>query len=231
MAARLLSFPLLLLFLAGLTACPVSSGNRGSDDDDLVSANDDDSGSDDDDDGDDDDATTPPPPESECQDGLDNDSDGLTDCEDPDCAAVVECTWPTALQHSGSFDYEASLLAELGGYDDCVTQFTAPLVQELVEAMECPTCDRTFTGPMSYPSDNCPAGDEPRPTSVSYGLVFFNALQWEVFVQDAQQVWSSVGFAGQAGEDYTLTRTDEVDVDGTDAGDLTTTLTFSPSGD
>lgn len=38
--------------------------------------------------------TTPPPADEEetiCTDGLDNDSDGLTDCADPDCAGIDIC--------------------------------------------------------------------------------------------------------------------------------------------
>ncbi len=27
-----------------------------------------------------------------CDDGIDNDGDGLTDCEDPDCELAPECT-------------------------------------------------------------------------------------------------------------------------------------------
>jgi hypothetical protein len=201
---------LLLLLLLPLLGCP-SPGD------------DDDSGADDDDD-----ATTPLPPESDCLDGVDNDLDTLVDCDDPDCALVQQCTWPRALSHAGSFDYDASLLAELAGYDDCRTDFLADLTEEEVEANQCPTCDRTFSGPMTYPADDCPEGDEPRPTAVSYGIGFFNDLQWEVFVQDAQFVWTSVGFAVQTEGTWTLTRTDEVDVDGTDAGDLVTTLSFTP---
>lgn len=223
MPARLLTFPLLLLFLLGLTACPTRGGTDG-DDDDSTSVDDDDSA------GDDDDATTPPPPE-DCLDGIDNDLDGLTDCDDDECAAVPQCIWPRNLSHSGSFDYEASLVAELAGFDDCRTDFTSPLVEETDVASQCPMCDRTFSGPMVYPFDDCPDGDEPRPTSVSYGVVFFNDLQWEVFVQDADLLWTSVGFAAQSGADYTLVRSDEVDYEGTDAGDIETTLTFTPPTD
>jgi len=48
----------------------------------------------DDDNGGDDDATqsptpTPYPPESACTDAFDNDQDGLTDCDDPDCDLVI----------------------------------------------------------------------------------------------------------------------------------------------
>ena len=35
--------------------------------------------------------TPPPAPEDLCSDGLDNDSDGLTDCADPDCLGIDSC--------------------------------------------------------------------------------------------------------------------------------------------
>jgi len=231
MSRSLLALLALLLMLPALPGCPTSGrGGNVSDDDDA--ADDDDSGGDDDDAADDDDATTPPPPETECSDGLDNDSDGLTDCEDEDCANVQYCLWPFELTHSGSFDYEASFAAELGGYEDCRTEFTAPLAMETVEAEQCATCDRTFTGAMTYPFDDCPAGDEPRPTSVTYGIVFFSALQWQVYVEDENGVWTLVGdaFDDRAGN-YVHERTDEVIVDEVDGGDLTTTLSFTPVAD
>jgi hypothetical protein len=37
----------------------------------------------------------PPPPEVEiCDDGIDNDGDGLIDCADPDCSAAPNCASP-----------------------------------------------------------------------------------------------------------------------------------------
>ncbi|MCO4769644.1 MAG: hypothetical protein KDA24_06395 [Deltaproteobacteria bacterium] len=226
MSARLLSFPLLLVFLLGLIGCPTTGGRSG-DDDDLTSVDDDDSSGDDDDD-----ATTPPPPETECSDGIDNDMDGDTDCDDSDCAAVEYCTWPFSLSHSGSFDYDASIAAQIGGYDDCRTDFTASLEFETDTAEQCPTCNRTFTGAMSYPFDDCPAGDEPRPTSVTYGFVFFNALQWQVYVEDADGIWTLVGDAFDDGTGtFVHNRTDEVIVEEVDGGDLETTLSFTPPTD
>ena len=221
MSARLFAFPLTLLLLLSLAGCP-TSGRGGGDDDDA--ANDDDSAA-----GDDDDATTPPPPETDCSDGVDNDMDGAIDCDDEDCDSVQYCQWPFTLSHEGEFDYDASSIAELGGYEDCRTEFTAQLAIEEVASEQCPTCDRTFTGGMSYPFDDCPAGDEPRPTSVSYGLVFFNALQWDVYVEDAEGTWTLVGSAFDDGNGiFVHQRTDEVIVDGVDGGDLQTTLSFTP---
>ena len=93
---------------------------------------------------------------------------------------------------------------------------------------QCPTCNRTFAGTMVYGNDTCPA-DDPRPTDTTFGIVFFTGIQWEIFTNDGTGTWSSIGNANatQEGEPYVLSRTDEVDVDGTDAGDLTTTLSFT----
>lgn len=51
---------------------------------------------------------TTPPFETNCSDGIDEDRDSRTDCEDSDCAAADECRSPPALvaylAKSGSFD-------------------------------------------------------------------------------------------------------------------------------
>ena len=220
-----------LLALLCSVGCPSGGRRLDDDDDDLTNANDDDddSTSDDDDTADDDDATTPPPPETACEDALDNDGDGLTDCDDDDCAAVWRCTWPTELDHNGSFAYAASWQAELGGYEDCDTVFTAALDEELDPSKQCATCDRTFSGPMVYTMDTCPPGDDPRPDAVSYGLDFVTTTQREVFSSDGLGGWNSVGLANAAavGSPFSLSRTDGFEVEGVDAGDITTTLSFT----
>jgi len=53
--------------------------------------------------------------ESNCQDGVDNDSDGLFDCEDPDCATSTACQAPC--DHDGICDADED---EVGCPDDCV---------------------------------------------------------------------------------------------------------------
>jgi hypothetical protein len=213
---------LLPAFALLLAACPVRGGNNDDDDDDATLFDDDDAS------GDDDDTGTPPPPETACEDGQDNDEDGLVDCADDDCAAVFRCTWPTSMSHSGSFDYDASTLAEFAGYSDCVTQFTSTLVEETVVANQCPTCDRTFTGPLSYGTDTCPM-DGPRPATVSYGIVFTDTLNRPIYTMDTNGVWTMVGtgVSGVDGGPYNMSRNDPVEVDGIDGGDLTTNLSFT----
>ena len=80
---RAVSLFLPFVFLASCTT-PLPGGGQpgpgGADDDDSWAADDDDDA-----DG---------PVEENCDDGLDEDEDSLTDCEDPDCADVFHCTWP-----------------------------------------------------------------------------------------------------------------------------------------
>ncbi|MGB3799240.1 MAG: zinc metalloprotease, partial [Lewinella sp.] len=40
------------------------------------------------------DGTTPPTPQEICDNGIDDDGDGLTDCDDPDCSYASDCTPP-----------------------------------------------------------------------------------------------------------------------------------------
>jgi hypothetical protein len=49
----------------------------------------------DDDDSSDDDDSAGDDTETDCDDGIDNDVDGVTDCDDPDCAADAACTGDT----------------------------------------------------------------------------------------------------------------------------------------
>ena len=39
-------------------------------------------------------------PESICDDGLDNDADGMLDCDDPDCSGDAACTGGSRGSHS-----------------------------------------------------------------------------------------------------------------------------------
>lgn len=169
------------------------------------------------------DARPPAGPETECDDQIDDDGDGAVDCADSDCAGAVQCSWPTAMQMDLELDYQASSLAKLGGYDDCVTRIAAPISASGEPA--CATCDRAYRGPYTYVSDSCPAA--PRPTEGAYALRFASDTEREVHVLDDAGVWQLVGMATGSGGVYTLTRTDPVDYEGSDAGDLTTRMTFT----
>ena len=86
---RLLSLLLLLSFPVGLASClpGLPIGNSGGEPQDVDFGDDDSSG------GDDDDASQlfEGDEPGECDDGADNDQDGLFDCDDPDCAGAPVC--------------------------------------------------------------------------------------------------------------------------------------------
>jgi len=71
---------------------------------------------------------TPPHLESECMacdeenanlclDGVDSDEDGLTDCDDPDCAWVASCPWEGP--ESGDLRCADGLDNDGNGFTDC----------------------------------------------------------------------------------------------------------------
>lgn len=222
------SLALLLPFVL-LAACD----RRPTGDDDAATDDDSTAGDDDDDDtGADDDTTpepTPLPPEDACEDGADNDEDGLADCADPDCEDVFRCTWPVALTHTATLHFDANTLAEFAGYNDCDTMISSTMT-ELLGAGACDSCDRSFEGNYVYTADDCPQDPaDPRPTFGSYGIDFVDAQTRNVYGRDENGAWNSIGTAFDAGATgtFTLTRTDAVVVKGIDAGELDTTLTFT----
>ena len=104
----------------------VSDDDSEADDDDVA---DDDDIADDDDVSDDDDDITPPPPEgedpSDCTDGMDNDDDGLTDCDDDGCDGLLTCTdadgdGDNAVEDCDDSDASLNLAdADSDGYSTC----------------------------------------------------------------------------------------------------------------
>ena len=186
---------------------------------------------DDDDDGppgpqgdDDDDDTTAPDPETACQDGQDNDEDGLTDCDDPDCDAVTECTWPTQMDHRSSFAFTS----EIGMVDDCETIYTS-LLNEAVVLEPCPVCDRTYEGAFNYTVNSCEdildfLGMD-IPDEGGYGVIFISDQQWEIYSRDEDLQWYSAGIAEyNAQQDhYQLQRVDDIQ----SVGYITITLTYT----
>ncbi len=170
--------------------------------------------------------TTPPPPETACDDGLDNDLDGLADCEDADCAAEFHCTWPDAMEHQGQLAIRWENGAEWL-YDDCRVVFSGTL-QRVDEPDACPDCDRTFTGPLTYAKDTCSTqlGQAP-PAEATYGVLFVDESTRRIFIPDAKG-WVELGEAVDDGKGtYRLARLDDVIEQGTDYGDLTTNLAFT----
>ncbi len=220
----------------------------GDDDDDAFGGDDDDASDDDDatddDDLSDDDDTTPPPPETDCSDGLDNDGDGLRDCEDPDCDLIAPCDQPTAIFHTGNVVFNGSEIeCYVAGWpfdvdvDDCQTTYSSSMgAPTTVPA--CAVCDATFEGPNSYSVDSCASLiGQASPTSGAFGLIFTSTSQWEFYArnEDTGQ-WESGGFAVNDGSGtYTFTASDTVSGSPPDCdwptdqtlGTITLTLTFA----
>ncbi|TNE86852.1 MAG: hypothetical protein EP330_19775 [Deltaproteobacteria bacterium] len=160
-----------------------------------------------------------------CDDQIDDDADGLTDCDDSDCADVAPCTWPTSLNMDATLFFDANSLAKLGGYDDCTTHFTSTL--QMQSDNDCAECDRIYLGNFTYVSDDCPQDpNNPRPTSGEYGMVFGSETSWTAFFVN-QGTWTQMGAANDDGSAYVFTSTDTVDYQGTEVGSLTTTFRFS----
>ncbi len=170
--------------------------------------------------------TITPPVEDACDDGIDNDDDGAIDCDDDDCDGAVECTWPTTLTVEGRFEFEASLLGQLGGAQDCTLHYTSPQTRE--RPSECAACDRTYHGPFAYLTDDCPP-DAERPTEGSYGLVFSAETRWQAWFRDTDGAWTMMGVANLSGDgSYVFTTTDPVIVQNAEVGEIYTTYRFTP---
>lgn len=221
-----------LALLGSLAAC----GDK--DDDSGSSSSTTDSGSTD--------TTDVPDPETACDDGVDNDSDGATDCDDSDCADAFECSYPDAIAHTTVVEFDGyQVECDLGIWgthdeqiDDCVTRFTVPLTEATTGDL-CPACDRTYSGPITYEQDSCLAligGD--RPTEGWFGFVFIDENTRELWSRDEiGGGWVKGVTLSRKGGEWRLVESGEVaeDVE-TDFGDcennpltlglLTVTMTF-----
>lgn len=170
----------------------------------------------------------PTPPEVECDDTVDNDSDGAVDCDDTDCQAEVHCSWPTTVSFLTTIDYDASVLAEFAGFSDCQVEANAVLVRD--RSIDCPACDWVMCGTYTYTLDNCPqdAGLE-RPPSGCYGFTFdATDSAWPVFIENADTgAWETIGNAVAEGNGWlSLTSQDPVIYEGADAGTVSSYFGF-----
>ncbi len=162
-------------------------------------------------------------PETACDDGLDNDSDTLTDCDDPDCAAAAACSYPAAMTLDIALYFDASSLAEMAGQGDCNAEVSISVAE--ATGPGCDSCNKTYSGSYSYGVDTCP--DAERPAEGSYSFVFTSDTQRDVYVLDAEGAWALLGTAIGSNGVFTLTRADPVDYEGYDAGTMNTTVTIT----
>lgn len=170
----------------------------------------------------------PTPVETECDDTLDDDGDSLIDCDDPDCAAEVFCAWPSELDWETNIDFDASTLAEIAGYSDCSIVATSTLSRDREQT--CVGCDRVLCGVFTYTTDTCPQDSAlPRPADGCFGITFDDTdMSWEFQVPDAEGAFQVVGAAtGDGSGHLSLTVSDPLEVEGFDAGTVTTFVGFT----
>jgi hypothetical protein len=184
-----------------------------------------------------------PEPETSCDDGVDDDLDGATDCDDSDCAEVAPCWWPATLQHQGAFDFDGyTVTCEtfFGDFDedvpDCSTRYEATLVEVTDPAEACPTCDRTYYGTLTYTTDSCGdiLGSGDYPTEAYFGFVFHDADRWTLYGEDDAGSWATGVDLTVSGGSYSFTHlepiyvdTGECDNDPLLAGELAVTWAFT----
>ena len=175
---------------------------------------------------DDTDVDIPTPVETECDDTIDDDGDGLTDCEDTDCVAVELCTWPANIELVSEITYEPNGLAQLAGYTDCTVQAVSQLARDRDQS--CEGCDFVLCGAFTYPIDDCPNDpDFPRPTDGCFGFDFVSDTAWTFYGQNPENdLWEEVAPLTGPGP-LSWTDTQPLDLQGTEVGDLTTTFTAS----
>jgi len=208
---------LLVLSPLGCGSGDDDQGPPGGDDDDVGHNDDDDTGP-----GDDDDQQADP--EVDCQDGQDNDNDGLTDCADSDCETEFVCTWPSQMQHMAKFEFISS-----GAWPgDCETRFESLLVKTN-QGDICTQCDRTFEGQYQYSVNTCAdileLGGVDLPEEGMSGIVFLSENEREIFTRNTEGIWEAVGTAvlDSGVGHYILERQDDVE----SFGVLRTSMTFT----
>ncbi len=185
--------------------------------------------------------STTPTSESDCEDGIDEDEDGATDCEDSDCADHWRCNLPDALQYSTVVDFRGNTIeCEWVGIeydvdiDDCYSAGGGTLTQIDTE-QACPKCDRTYKGPLNWPQDSCSDFLEtPMPADATFGFVFISETQRELWVPDDVWNWyplaildDNAGVYGDSSSEDIIADPDDCDNGDQNLGTLTLTLQFT----
>ncbi len=170
-----------------------------------------------------------PAVETDCEDGADGDQDGAIDCEDSDCADHWSCKLPDTVRYDTVINFRGNTITcELVGieYDvdigDCHTVGGGPLALIDDAQQSCPDCDRTYQGPLTYTQDTCASKlGQPLPTTATFGMVFLNETQRELFAPDDQWNWYSLGILEETKGVFTLSTSEDIvlDPDGCDNGD------------
>ena len=191
-----------------------------------------------------DDTTDPPEPETVCDDGVDNDSDGATDCEDSDCAEATWCQWPASMAHEGAYDFDAQNNVEciIRGFpvdidvSDCITRYTAELTPVTDAAEACPTCDRTYYGTLTYSENTCAAALPALelPTDAYFGFIFTTDTEWQLVGKGPSGDWDAAVELTVSGDGFEFATTETINISDDRCsnsplyvGDLTVTWAFS----
>lgn len=184
--------------------------------------------------------STGPTSESDCEDGVDEDSDGVTDCEDPDCASFWACDLPDAVDYHTFFEFRGNTIeCEWIGIeydvdiDDCSTEASGRL-NMLEGPQACPDCDRSYSGPITYGTDTCSEllGVAQAPDA-SFGLVFLAEDQRELWAPDEAGAWFPLVTLTRQDKLWTNTTSEDIWADPEDCdngdqnlGNLTVTVDF-----
>lgn len=179
-----------------------------------------------------------PTNETDCEDGVDEDQDGTTDCADSDCATVFHCTWPHQIQHRTTIIFDGTTITCYGFIDydipDCRVDFISTIAESTDGA--CPGCDRSFTGTVTVNENTCQDyGAINIPTSISYGVVFTSPEARTLWARDdSNGTWAEVGPLTFDGSAWLFSSTtpvsydpDECDGGTLHVGDLTANLRFT----
>lgn len=168
------------------------------------------------------DTTPAPDPEAEadCEDGVDNDGDGLKDCADSDCADAFVCNLPDEIDHQTDIIFDGYTIecdtgifgtheVEVG---DCRTVLTTTLAVA-TEGELCPDCDRTYVGAFTVEEDNCDdlSGDDHRPSEGRFGFVFRSETERDLWSQELDGTWALA--VSMTSTDGTWAYSDSGDVD------------------
>ncbi len=158
------------------------------------------------------------PVEGDCEDGADNDADGLADCLDSDCVDSWNCNLPATIDFSSQVFFDGNTIeCEVWGIDvdvdieDCQANATTEL-RWVESGPTCPTCDRTYSGVFTYSVETCSALiGVPAPTRVDYGFVFVDPRTRELWSPDTAGTWVYVDTLGSAdGRTFGLTGSEPI---------------------
>jgi hypothetical protein len=180
---------------------------------------------------DDDDDVPAPDPELDCDDGLDEDEDGLIDCADDDCSDVFHCTWPDEIELHTMVEFFGNEIAQAFGVDDCLLEFEGVLTDES-SRLGFDDGDLVFEGPVEYLPGDCPEDYVSRPATVAFAFGFLDENTREAWSRDSDTgEWQALGEVTAANGEFRIETLEPVMYDvplfgDTEVGTFRLTRTF-----